>query len=181
MWPPGVVGRVTVVLPLSTFDGARASGQPAPGGPTTGLAAEDPDSTEGGGIRAVIWRAAIRAAGRARQAAAERASGAGPCPHAGGTAAYRPTALIREYVEARDRTCRQPTCGQPAQRTDLDHTRPWDQGGATCPCNLGPRCRTHHQIKQAPGWALTQPEPGTFHLTTPAGRTYITRPDGYAM
>ncbi len=42
-----------------------------------------------------------------------------------------------------------------------------------------PRCRTHRKIKQLPGWTLTQPEPGVFHLTTPAGRTYITRPDTY--
>ena len=40
-------------------------------------------------------------------------------------------------------------------------------------------CRTHHQIKQLPGWTLTQPRPGHFQLTTPAGRTYDTHPDTY--
>jgi hypothetical protein len=41
------------------------------------------------------------------------------------------------------------------------------------------RCRTHHQIKQLSGWTLTQPRPGFFELTTPAGRTYETEPDAY--
>jgi hypothetical protein len=167
--PPGVVGRVTVVLPLGTFDRENHSGGAEDGG------------IEDGGIRAAIWRAAIRAARRVHQAAAADASSPAPCAHAGGTAAYRPTRLIREYVEARDQTCRQPTCRQPARRTDLDHTRPWHLGGPTCSCNLGPRCRTHHKIKQLPGWTLAQPEPGTFWLTTPAGRTYVTRPDAYPV
>lgn len=40
-------------------------------------------------------------------------------------------------------------------------------------------CRTHHKIKQLPGWTLTQLRPGHFQLTTPAGRTYTTNPDPY--
>jgi len=41
------------------------------------------------------------------------------------------------------------------------------------------RCRTHHKIKQEPGWTLRQPRPGYFEITTPAGRTYTTEPDTY--
>ncbi|MGH3156681.1 MAG: hypothetical protein ACRDNF_08935, partial [Streptosporangiaceae bacterium] len=67
----------------------------------------------------------------------------------------------------------------PAHHADLDHTTPYDQGGLTCECNLGGYCRTHHKIKQLPGWTLTQPRPGHFQLTTPAGRTYTTTPDAY--
>jgi hypothetical protein len=52
-------------------------------------------------------------------------------------AADQPPPRIREYVTARDLTCRYPFCGQPAWRGDLDHTRPWDKGGLTCSCNLG--------------------------------------------
>ena len=95
------------------------------------------------------------------------------------TPGYRPASKLRDLVNARDQTCRQPRCRQPARRTDLDHTIPWDQGGLTCNCNTGPHCRTHHQIKQLPGWALTQTKPGHFQLTTPAGRTYPTSPDPY--
>jgi hypothetical protein len=52
-------------------------------------------------------------------------------------------------------------------------------GGLTCPCDLGPFCRTHHQVKQEPGWTVVQPRPGTFHITTPGGRTYTVEPDIY--
>jgi hypothetical protein len=93
------------------------------------------------------------------------------------TSAYRPSPLIREYVIARDLTCRFPYCGQPAWRGDLDHTHPWHKGGRTCRCNLGPLCRFHHILKQLLGWTLTQPRPGVFQWTTPAGRVYAVGPD----
>ena len=38
-------------------------------------------------------------------------------------------------------------------------------------------CRCDHQLKQLPGWTLTQPEPGVFTWITPAGRTYTTGAD----
>jgi hypothetical protein len=65
-------------------------------------------------------------------------------------------------------------------RTASPHTIPYDHGGRTCPCNLGALCRRHHQLKQRTGWTLTQPQPGTFGWTPPAGRTYTTHPDQYA-
>ena len=76
---------------------------------------------------------------------------------------------------------RNPVCGQPAWRTDLDHTLPWHKGGLTCACNLGGNCRTHHKIKQLPGWHLQQPQPGVFRWTTPTGRSYQVRPDPYPV
>ncbi|HEY0717463.1 MAG TPA: HNH endonuclease signature motif containing protein [Streptosporangiaceae bacterium] len=59
---------------------------------------------------------------------------------------------------------------------DDDHTIPFDQGGRTCQCNLGPLCRRHHRVKQARGWRLEQPEPGVFTWTMPSGRVYTTGP-----
>ena len=44
---------------------------------------------------------------------------------------------------------------------------------------LDGRCRTHHKIKQQPGWTLRRPAPGHFEWTTSAGRTYRTEPDTY--
>ena len=64
----------------------------------------------------------------------------------------------------------------PAAVCDNDHTVPFDQGGRTCECNLGPLCRRHHRVKQARGWRLEQPVPGVFAWTTPSGRIYITGP-----
>jgi hypothetical protein len=42
-----------------------------------------------------------------------------------------------------------------------------------------PACRRHHRCKQAPGWQLAQPQPGVMRWTTPAGRSYTTRPTIY--
>jgi hypothetical protein len=168
MRAPGVTGRVTVTFPLAALDQSppTTSGGTAPGCP-------------GSGILTATWRAATRAAARAEATQIADATAPGGCAHTAAAPGYRPPPRIREHVTARDQTCRQPTCRQPAHHADIDHTIPYDQGGLTCTCNTGPRCRTHHQIKQQPGWKLAQPHPGTFHLTTPAGRTYTTYPDEY--
>jgi hypothetical protein len=69
--------------------------------------------------------------------------------------------------------------GDPATRCDLDHTIPHHLGGRTCECGLAPLCRRHHQAKQAPGWALTQNQPGDMTWTTPGRRRYTTHPISY--
>ena len=56
---------------------------------------------------------------------------------------------------------------------------PYDKGGATCACNAGARSRRCHQVKQMPGWTLTQPTPGWHVWTTPTGRTYVQEPWRY--
>ncbi len=190
----GVTGQVTVTIPAATLDqlaharpGDPAPAQPddphqdqhhrqrdqrAPGGSATG-------SGSATGIRAAVIRAAHRAYARAQRQAAADAAAPGGCAHTTATQAYRPTTKIRDYVVARDQTCRNPRCRQPARHADLDHTTPWHQGGLTCECNLGGFCRTHHQVKQEPGWTVTQPRPGVFAITTPAGRTYTIGPDTY--
>jgi hypothetical protein len=103
------------------------------------------------------------------------------CNHPEAEAHYRPSDRLREFVVARDQTCRFAVCRQPAWAADLDHTIPFDDGGPTCRCNTGPACRTHHQIKQRPGWRLEQPQPGTFVWTTPAGRRYVVAPAQYPV
>ncbi len=135
------------------------------------------DLSELAGFRTRIAAAARRVADVARREADADRNASGGCAHASMSASYRPPPRIRELVIARDQTCRNPRCGQPAWKGDLDHTRPYHLGGVTCGCNLGGVCRGDHQLKQLPGWTLTQPEPGVFRWTTPAGRTYTTRPD----
>jgi hypothetical protein len=127
-------------------------------------------------IAAAVLRAAARAMDRAQaRAAADHA--AGGCAHLDESPAYRPPPRLREYVIARDVTCRSPVCRQPAWRADLDHTCPYDQHGKTCRCNLGGGCRRDHQLKQHPRWKLEQIRPGFFTWVTPAGRTYPVGPD----
>jgi hypothetical protein len=105
----------------------------------------------------------------------------GTCSHQLEVPGYRPSASLRHLIRLRQRTCGEPGCLRPAQRCDLDHTIPYDQGGRTCGCNLAPVCRHGHRAKQAPGWHLDQPEPGVLVWTLPSGRTYTTRPDPYPI
>jgi uncharacterized protein DUF222 len=103
------------------------------------------------------------------------------CDHRYESTGYRPSALLRHLVEVRDGQCTQPTCVRDARRCDFDHATPWDQGGKTCACNTGCRCRRDHQVKQSPGWTVTQPAPGYHQWTTPAGRTFTTEPMRYPI
>jgi hypothetical protein len=131
-------------------------------------------------LLAAALRAAERAAGRAA-VSAKADEAAGGCAHTAESAAYQPPPRIKEYVAARDQTCRFPPCRQPAWRGDLDHTIPHDAGGRTCHCNLGGVCRTHHRLKRHLRWRLVQAAPGTFIWTTATGRTYTTGPDIHSI
>lgn len=102
----------------------------------------------------------------------------GDCDHRHREDRYRPSRALGDLVRARNATCPAPGCGASSFHSDLDHTQAWPDGD-TDECNLGPPCRHHHRLKQAPGWKLEQPGPGIFRWTTPSGRTYETRPTRY--
>ncbi len=103
----------------------------------------------------------------------------GACQHAHAEPGYRPSRKLRHLVSARNNRCTAYGCGRPAASCDQDHTKAWDDGGITCECGLAPLCRYHHQVKQASGWRLEQPEPGVLVWTSPAGLTRTTRPSSY--
>ncbi len=124
-------------------------------------------------------RVAAQAAENARLQALAGAA-AGGCAHDLAGSAYAAPPRLRDFITARDGTCRFPTCRQPVWRCDLDHSIPFHKGGKTCSCNLGGLCRFHHVIKQHNLWQLAQAVPGTFAWTTPAGRTYHAQPDQHA-
>ncbi len=98
------------------------------------------------------------------------------CDHRYESAGYQPSDTLRHLVEIRDGQCTLPVCVRQARRCDFEHAVPWHKGGRTCACNGGCRCRHDHQVKQAPGWTVTQPMPGYHQWTTPAGRTYTSEP-----
>jgi Domain of unknown function (DUF222) len=98
------------------------------------------------------------------------------CDHRYESAGYQPSDTLRHLVEVRDGQCTLPVCVRHARRCDFEHAVPWHQGGRTCACNGGCRCRHDHRIKQSPGWTVTQPMPGYHQWTTPAGRTFTTEP-----
>jgi hypothetical protein len=103
----------------------------------------------------------------------------GTCDHQHESAGYQPSGKLRHLVKTRSPRCGFPGCRRPATRCDDDHTVAHHLGGRTCECNLHPLCRHHHQVKQAPGWHLEQPEPGVLVWTTPSGRTYRTTAEPY--
>ena len=97
---------------------------------------------------------------------------AGTCEHRNQEPGYTLSPRLRHLIAARTVYCCAPGCRRPAARCDFDHTIPYQAGGRSCECNVRPLCRRHHRCKQAPRWALQQPDPGTMIWTTPAGRTY---------
>ncbi len=103
------------------------------------------------------------------------------CDHRHQAAAHDPSPALRHLVEIRDGTCTWPPCQRHAARCDYDHTTAFENGGLTCACNGGPRCRHHHHQKQAAGWRLEQSQPGYHTWTTPAGRRYTSGPTTYPI
>ena len=103
------------------------------------------------------------------------------CDHRHYSAGHDPSPRLRHLVEIRDGECDYPPCRRAAARCDFEHTIAWEDGGATCGCNAGPRCRHHHHQKQHPGWRVEQHQPGIRTWTTPAGRTYTTGPTTYPV
>ncbi len=94
-------------------------------------------------------------------------------PVATGTTRKRPTAAIKRQVHARYPTCIFPGCRMPATNCDLDHRKPWAQGGPTNTDHLAPACR-HDHILRDHGWQLQRLENGDHQYTSPLGHTYTT-------
>jgi hypothetical protein len=103
---------------------------------------------------------------------------AGTCDHTQEEPRYTPSRKLRHLIRARNATCDAPGCHADAAHADLDHTVPWPVG-PTEQCNIGPRCRTHHRVKQAPDWHVEQTAPGITRWTLPSGRTHSTTPTRY--
>lgn len=94
-----------------------------------------------------------------------------------GRTTYRPPQALADYVRARDRVCRFPTCHRPAGRADLDHQRRYRSGGSTAAGNLWALCRRHHLLKDHhPGWSVCGDPGGSVTWTSPTGRTYTSEP-----
>ena len=65
----------------------------------------------------------------------------GACDHAHAEPGYRPSRKLRHLIAARNARCTAYGCGRSASACDYDHTKPWDDGGITCECNIAPRCQ----------------------------------------
>ncbi|WP_092665104.1 HNH endonuclease signature motif containing protein [Agrococcus carbonis] len=94
---------------------------------------------------------------------------------------YTPSSQLKRLLRARDQHCRWPGCGQRARRCDIDHTKPWAEGGTTCHDNLAHLCRRHHTLKgaqlaHARRWKVRQTSPGVLEFTSPTGDVYTDEP-----
>jgi hypothetical protein len=89
---------------------------------------------------------------------------------------YRPAQRLRDYVNARDRTCAFPTCSQPGYRCEYDHIRPFGQGGRTNRSNGALACRRHNNCKNGTGWTYRRNPDDSFSWTTPTGHSYPGQP-----
>ena len=84
---------------------------------------------------------------------------------------------LRDYITARDTTCRFPGCRRRSDLCQIDHAQPWNGGGETNPANLGALCTRHHQLKTHAGWDITNSTPeGECTWTSPQGRRYDHHP-----
>jgi hypothetical protein len=184
---PGVLGRITVTVPVTLLDEPPSATQ-------TGLNAS-PELAAA--LRAILAAAAAMARevgpadsdhtngdhansdhANSDHANSDRADGRPgvPCTHANAASGYRIPDRMRDLIEVRDQDCGFPICRRPASRCDLDHTVPYDQGGLTCPCNISGGCRHDHRMKGSTAWRLRQPRPGTLIWTAPSGLSWTVTP-----
>jgi len=96
-----------------------------------------------------------------------------------GRTTNRPPAALADYVRARDRVCRFPTCQRPAAQCGIDHKKPYPQG-ETNPDNLWTLCRRHRRLKDHhTGWTVTGNPNEKVTWTSPTGRRYESCPHRY--
>lgn len=87
---------------------------------------------------------------------------------------YEPPQALKDFLIARDRTCRFPGCRRSAKLSDLDHAQSWESGGSTSLENLGSLCRRHHKLKTHHGWKVESYSDGSCLWKSPAGKEFFT-------
>ena len=90
--------------------------------------------------------------------------------------ARRYTGRLRDHIQQRDQTCRDPYCDAPIRH--LDHITRWADGGPTTATNGRGVCERGNYLRELPGWQirLTDPDTHTITTTTPTGHSYTSQP-----
>lgn len=91
-----------------------------------------------------------------------------------GRESYEPPQQLKDFLIARDRTCRFPGCRRSALLSDLDHAQSWESGGSTSLENIGALCRRHHRLKTHDGWKIDSFSDGSCTWTSPLGKQFFT-------
>jgi hypothetical protein len=90
---------------------------------------------------------------------------------------YLASDLQKLVLKLRDQHCRFPGCNRPAERCEIDHAHPYDAGGHTDTCNLGPLCKHHDELKTTGYWHITTSHrDGSCTWRSPLGRIYQHEP-----
>ena len=85
---------------------------------------------------------------------------------------------LRDFITARDRTCRFPGCRRKAANCQVDHADAWSDDGETSRSNTGALCTRHHQLKTHAGWTITNSQTdGSCTWTSPHDRNYEHEPE----
>lgn len=91
-----------------------------------------------------------------------------------GRESYEPPQQLKDFLIARDRTCRFPGCRRSALLSDLDHAESWESGGRTSAENIGALCRRHHRLKTHDGWTIESFADGSCIWRSPLGKEFFT-------
>ncbi|WEO76253.1 DUF222 domain-containing protein [Cryobacterium sp. SO2] len=89
---------------------------------------------------------------------------------------YAPPADMRRYLQIRDQTCQGIGCSRRATLSEIDHTQPWNTGGATSVDNLVHLCKPCHRLKHQSSFSTSQGPGGALTWTTPGGKKYSSAP-----
>ncbi|MGL5808773.1 MAG: HNH endonuclease signature motif containing protein [Nocardioides sp.] len=80
---------------------------------------------------------------------------------------------LQAFVAQRDQACVFPHCNRQASGCDIDHIRPYADGGETDTDNLAALCRRHHRLKTHRDWSYQRAGPRSYLWTAPDGRHYL--------
>lgn len=78
------------------------------------------------------------------------------------------SAPLRRLLQARDKGCQFPGCGN-ARYIDAHHIKHWVNGGETRPSNLVSLCRFHHRAVHEGGFNVEVLDDGALRFTRPDG------------
>ena len=82
---------------------------------------------------------------------------------------------MRQFLIARDQTCRTPYCDAPIRH--IDHVISRQHDGQTEISNGQGKCERCNYTKESPGWASSaDPDTSTVTVTTPTGHAYSSQP-----
>ncbi|HWA67320.1 MAG TPA: DUF222 domain-containing protein [Mycobacteriales bacterium] len=88
---------------------------------------------------------------------------------------------LADHLIALHRTSAAPYSSVPAGGCDMDHLRPYDDGGTTDPWNVTPLERRWHRGKTHAGWTYRKDPDGSVTWTSPAGQTLRIDPHDYRL